>query len=386
MTRRGTAINLPGLVNGLPTWMRESDFGNSLKTASYTLAPTSVRFRSGLNRDETNFFSYVSPVLRPIDATVVPALALNYVWRNSAGLTWQPIGMLDVQRRHREHARPPPVRRLDARWPDWPPPSDRTCSAIDVGVERDRTTGTSILIAPRIASWFRPRFGTNSNFVLNRFLNSRQLVREDGDTAGAFILPQTFSNLRSYEWGFSIDYARGIRQLVGDSSGVGNVIRRFRPLDVIRRTTRTSTYDLATFTPSLSYILAFGGMSSFLNQEGQSALGATQTVSTQLATGLDFGFGLTITGLYGETTTDRYQSIGGGQRLAVIYQREWPSGQLRFSRPFSSGPVCAARAGGHAPRAAGFDDAARLGHRRGGRRPTSRGTSRPSSASPSGTA
>ena len=57
-----------------------------------------------------------------------------------------------------------------------------------------------------------------------------------------------------------------------------------------------------------------------------------------MATGLDFGFGLSLTGLFGETTTDRYQSIGGGQRLAVIYQREWPSGQLRFSRPFSSGP------------------------------------------------
>jgi len=337
VTRRGKAINLAGLVNGLPTWMRESDFGNSLKTASYTLAPTSVRFRSGLNRDETNFFSYVSPILRPIDATVVPALALNYVWRNSAGLTWQPIGMLTFNadivstRDLRQYGDSTSLARLATA-------SRQDFLGVDVGVERDRTTGTSILIAPRIASWFRPRFGTNSNFVLNRFLNSRQLVREDGDTAGAFILPQTFSNLRSYEWGFSIDYARGIRQLVGDSSGVGNVIRRFRPLDVIRRTTRTSTYDLATFTPSLSYILAFGGMSSFLNQEGEEALGATQTVSTQVATGLDFGFGLSITGLYGETTTDRYQSIGGGQRLAVIYQREWPSGQVRFSRPFSTGP------------------------------------------------
>jgi hypothetical protein len=338
VTRRGRPINLSGLVNSLPTWMRESDFGNSLKTASYTLAPTSVRLRSGLNRDETNFFSYVSPVVRPIDATVVPALALNYVWRNAAGLTWQPIGMLTFNadiastRDLRQYGDSTPQARLATA-------ERQDLLGIDVGVERDRATGTSLLVAPRIASWFRPRFGTNSTFVLNRFLNSRQLVREDGDTAGAFILPQTFSNLRSYEWGFSIDYARGIRQLVGDSSGVGNVIRRFRPLDVSRRTTRTSTYDLATFSPSLSYILAFGGISSFLNQDGQSALGATQTVSTQLATGLDFGFGLTITGLFGETTTDRYQTIGGGQRLAVIYQREWPSGQLRFSRPFAGGPL-----------------------------------------------
>ena len=139
--------------------MRESDFGNSLKTASYTLLPTSLRLRSGLARDETYFYSYVSPVERSIDASVVPALALNYVWRNSAGLTWQPLGMLIVQRRRGQHARPAPVRRLD--------PQARLATAerqdllgIDVGVERDRTTATSLLIAPRIASWFRPRFGT----------------------------------------------------------------------------------------------------------------------------------------------------------------------------------------------------------------------------------
>ncbi len=204
-------------------------------------------------------------------------------------------------------------------------------------MERDRTSATSLLIAPRIASWFRPRFGTTSNFVLSRYLNSRQLVRADGDS-GAFILPQTFSNLRAYEWGFSIDYARGIRQILGDSSGVGNVIRRFRPLDVTRRTTRTSTYDLAVFQPSLGYILGLGGLSNFLTQDGNPSLGATQTVATQLATGLDFGFGLTISALYSEIATDRYQTIGGAQRLAVIYQREWPSGQVRFSHPFSRGP------------------------------------------------
>ena len=57
-----------------------------------------------------------------------------------------------------------------------------------------------------------------------------------------------------------------------------------------------------------------------------------------MATGLDFGFGLTISALYSEITTDRYQTIGGAQRLAVIFQREWPSGQVRFSHPFSRGP------------------------------------------------
>ena len=103
-------------------------------------------------------------------------------------------------------------------------------------------------------------------------------------------------------------------------------------------------------------------------------------------TGLDFGFGLTITGLYGETTTDRYQTIGGGQRLAVIYQREWPSGQLRFSRPFARRAVCAARARCHAARATGLDHAADHAPPSSRSSRTRRETSRPNWASPSATA
>lgn len=338
VARRGRRIDLTGFVNSLPTWLRNSDFGNSLKTASYTLAPTSVRLRSGLTRDETNFFSYLTPVSRASDALVTPALSLAYLWRNAAGVTWQPIGMLlfnvDVAstRDLRNYGDSTPQARLaTAERQDF--------LGIDVGVERDRTTGTGFTVAPRISSWIRPRFTTNSNFLLTRFINSRQLVRTDGDTAGAFILPQTYNNLRSNELGFSIDYARGLRQLLGDSSGVGNMIRRFRPLDMSWRTTRTSTFDLATFDPSLSYMLGLGGIQDFLVQDGQQALGATETDLKQFGTGLDFSFGLTINGLYSESTTDRYQFIGGSQRLAVIFQREWPSGQVRFTRPFAKGPV-----------------------------------------------
>ena len=135
VTRHGSPIHLNGLVNSLPTWMRESDFGNSLKTASYTLLPTSVRLRSGLARDQTYFYSYVSPIERPIDASVAPALALNYVWRNSAGLTWQPLGMLtftaDVasSRDLRQYGDSTPQARLATAERRGPPRRRRGCGA-----------------------------------------------------------------------------------------------------------------------------------------------------------------------------------------------------------------------------------------------------------------
>src|SRR4029077_6999651 len=123
---------------------------------------------------------------------IVPALALNYVWRNAAGITWQPIGMLSFTadiastRDLRNYGDTTSLARLATA-------SRENLLGIDVGVERDQTSATNFTVAPRIASWFRPRFSTSSNFVLNRYLNSRQVVQVDGDTAGAFVLPQTYS-------------------------------------------------------------------------------------------------------------------------------------------------------------------------------------------------
>ena len=36
------------------------------------------------------------PIVRPDDDLVQPTLSLNHLWRNGAGLTWQPLGMLTL--------------------------------------------------------------------------------------------------------------------------------------------------------------------------------------------------------------------------------------------------------------------------------------------------
>ena len=84
-------------------------------------------------------------------------------------------------------------------------------------------------------------------------------MREDVDS-GAFILPQTLNNLRSWETGFTFDLPRLLRGMAGDSGGIARALGRVRPFDVSRRVQRTSTYDLAAFNPSLSYMLALGGL------------------------------------------------------------------------------------------------------------------------------
>jgi hypothetical protein len=334
--RKGRSFNLGAFAASLPGFLRNSDFGKGLGGADYALAPSSVRFQSGLVRDQSYFYTYLSPVERASDAPIVPSLALQHLWRNSAGLTWQPLGMLllgadySTVRDLRDYGDSSEIGRL-ARA------ERRTLAGIGVGVERDRTLSTLFAVSPRIASWVRPRFSSNSNFVLSRQINSRQPVREDGDTAGAFLLPQTYTNSRSNEIAAGIDYARGVRQVIGDSSAIGALIRRFRALDVSYRVTRSSTYDLARFEPSVGYMLGFGSLASLLQQDDQPAIGAARTATTQLGTGIEFPFGLTATVNYASAITERYQLIGGTQRPTTTRTQEWPSGAIRFSRPFGSG-------------------------------------------------
>jgi hypothetical protein len=337
-TRSSKPLGTGGLANLLPGFLRKSDFGDGLASAGYSLAPASVRLQSGLLRDQSNFFTYVSPVNRAIDSTVVPALALQHLWRNSAGFTWQPLGMLllgadyTTIRDLRDYGDTTALGRLAS--------SERqSLAGIDVGVERDRTFTTLLGVTPRIASWLRPRLSSTSAFLLNRQLNSREVVRADGDTAGAFLLPQTYTSSRSNEVAMGVDYARGVRQIMGDSSTVGSLIRRFRALDFSYRVTRSSTYDLARFEPSLSYMLGLGSTASILSQEGQQALGASRAATTQFATGIEFPFGLTATVNYVSGIVERYQLIGGVQRPATIRNKEWPAGAVRFNRPFGSGPL-----------------------------------------------
>ena len=227
--RRGIRIPLGGLVKVLPKFMREGDFGKSLGRADLSLAPTRVQLASGLSRDEANSTAFLYPASRPDDASLSPTQALTHLWRNAAGLTWQPLGMLNLNgdltstRDLRVYPDSNSLGRLAYA-------ERRFLLGIPVGVERDRSVVTALALTPGLASWLRPRFISTSSFVLSRTLNSREPVQTDGDS-GAFILPQTVNNARTNELGASIDFARGLRLLTGDSSFLGKAMARVRPIE-----------------------------------------------------------------------------------------------------------------------------------------------------------
>ena len=91
LTRSGPVFDLSSL---LPSFLRETEGGTSLRRARLTLAPSNIRLSSGLTRDQGEFISYQVPIERASDADLIPNRSENHIWRNAAGLTWQPLGML----------------------------------------------------------------------------------------------------------------------------------------------------------------------------------------------------------------------------------------------------------------------------------------------------
>jgi hypothetical protein len=331
-------LPLGGVVKALPRWLRESEGAKGVTGSVFSLTPSSVRLSSGLTRNEQLLTSYTVPVFREADAALTPTLALQHLWRNAAGLTWQPLGMLTLNgdlsstRDLRVYDDSSSIGRLAYQ-------NRRFFLGMPVGVERDRSLTTSITLAPRLSSWLRPRYVRSSGFVLSRSLNSRDPVRGINDTLGPFILPQTLNNSRTRELGASVDFGRGLRQLVGDSSRVGRLLRRFRPADITNRVTLTSTYDLAAFDPDLGFMLGNGGLDQFLSHNGETARGASETRTTSFGTGAELPLGLSASVTYGLTRVLRYQGVGDGIAQITTRQVEWPVGNLRWSLPFAKGPL-----------------------------------------------
>lgn len=337
LPRRGPRLPLDGVIGALPGWLRKSPVGTGMKGSILSLRPTSLRFNSGLTRSEYTFTTYQVAVARDDDSLRLPSLNLSHSWRNAAGLTFQPFGMLTLNgdltstRDLRHYSDSTPLGRVAAA-------ERRDLLGLDVGVERDRQLGTVVALTPRVATWLRPRYLRSSSFNLSRSLTSRDPVRE-GPDSGAFILPQTYYNLQSNELGASVDLNRVAGLLAGDSSAVGHFFRRLRPLDASIRATRNSSFDLATFDPDLRYMLALGGRDEFLLQGDVAANYVSETDQGRVGGGADLPGGISVSASWAQLVTRRFSNLAGSFSEFETRQTEWPQGTARWNQLVRSGPV-----------------------------------------------
>lgn len=345
------SLGLGGLVDALPAFLRKTAAGDGLRTARVTLAPSSLRLSSGLVRSESELLSFSVPVVTALDTARV-VNSLTHTWRNSAGVSWDPFGMLNLgadlasTRDLRQYPDSTALGRL-ARA------ERRSFLGMDVGVERDRSLTTTLGLTPRLTRWLRPRYITSSGFILSRSLTSRNPVREDGDSAGAFILPQTLNKTRTSEVGAAVDFFAIATALFGDSSAVTRASRRIRPFDIADRLTRTGTWDLAAFDPGLGFQLGLGGRDDYLVHEGEQAIAASEVKATTFGSGFDLPFGLTFNLSYQRTRSARYQRSAGAFFVTQSFQQEWPRGNARLVRTLRRGPVALVSVGANFRTASG---------------------------------
>ncbi len=337
--RRTRSLGFGRLARGLPRWLRESESGRALGRANIALLPTALRLNTTLSRTQGDYTSFLVPIHRASDTLLKPVTSLQYLWRNNVGTSWQPLQMITLNadwtstRDLRNYPDSTSIGRLAGA-------SRRQFLGTDVGVERDRNVTSGISLNPTLASWLRPRISTVSSFILSRSLTSRNPVRTDGDTLGEYILPQTLNNARISEIGATIDPALLLRRVLGDSSKTARYFSRLRQLDVTRRRTRQSTFDLAAFDPSIGYQLGTGSFDSFLHQGSDVALGASQYWETSFTAGLELPLGLSVTSTYQENHNDRYQrATADAFMVTETRSRDWPYGSVSWSRVFRGGPL-----------------------------------------------
>ena len=332
-------IGLGRVVRRLPDWLANSAGGRGISSGRLTVVPAQLRLASTLSRTAGEATAFTVPIERPSDTLLIPNRSLQHLWRNSAAVAWQPLGMLALgtswqsTRDLRHYPDSTSIGRLAGE-------SRKSFLGIDAGVERDRLLTSSINVTPQLASWLRPRFSTSSNFVLSRNLTSRNPVQVDGDTAGAYILPQTLNNSRVNEMGFSLDPAVLLRRIFGDTSATGRYFTRVRPIDASFSRTFTSTFDLASFDPGAGYQFALGGLDQFLSQQGVQAVGAGEIHTKVVTGGLDLPLGLSAELSLRQTLSDRYQRTSGDQfLLASTETTDWPDGRVEWTRSSSGGPL-----------------------------------------------
>ncbi|HEY4319692.1 MAG TPA: cell surface protein SprA [Gemmatimonadales bacterium] len=337
LSPRARSLHLRGLAASLPRWLRESTLGRGLAGGSYTLLPTALQFSSSLAHSMGELQSYSEPITTLADTILKPLTSEQYTWRNTAGVTWRPLGMINITtawastRDLRDYDDSTTLGRVVNA-------NHRSLFGTDVGVERDRTVANTIGIAPHISSWINPVATIGTNFQLSRSLASRNPVRIDGDTAGAYILPQTIDNSRFLDLHLLLDPHLLMQRILGDSSRIARALTRFRPIDVSRRTTLESTFDLATFNPSLGYQLALGSFDSFLHRDGQQAIGAATGVTTSGTLSMILPGNFSADLRYGSTASDRYEQNGvGGFLESSGTTTAWPAGRMSWGRVFPGG-------------------------------------------------
>lgn len=295
-----------------------------VRVAGVRLSPSAIRFRSTLVESDADRRVYEVRVSRPEDATIAPTVSRTNTWRNTLGIDFTPLpGVLfrtdlGSLRDLRDYGDSTGVGRVLEQ-------ERRAFLGRDVGIEAQRSLVTALSIVPSLVAWARPRVQLSSTFSSVRDPNTRRLVREIGDTAGAFRLPAAFSNARRSEIAFQLDPRRLGQAAFSDSGWLARALGRLANVDLTVGRTVASTFTSSPFTPALGYQLALGGLDEARRQQGRLAASASDQTTLGGQSGITLPLGLRVSASFHRTRTETWVLRGAVQTPIRTNNIDWPS-------------------------------------------------------------
>ncbi len=321
----------------LPRFIRESGAVRTLRGQNYRWQPTQFRITSAMARNANSTTSFTKAATALSDTGQV-ITGLNHAWVNNARLELRPTLGLTASVDARQV--------LDLRdYRDAALGTDSTDRrqaaaaerlqflGANIGLEQERTLTSGILFQPQISLWAQPRLDFRSTFRLSKDPNARTLLRE-GDSTGAFRLPQRLGAAQSLSAGTQVQFGRLLMARANERSLLHRFGKLLAPTDISWQREITSNYDNTVFDPGLGYQFGIGGIESFRglnNQRLATAAGRVQNFTT--IAGINLPLSISVQSRFERGTSETWtrRALDGFQALITSERRTYPDITVRWN-------------------------------------------------------
>ncbi len=335
-----TVAALPGflrsLVSSLPGFIRNSDLGKGLLQSRLRLNPVQYSVASTMVDNRSLRRNFRVPVALAEDSTDPGFRSIVKTWLNQASVNLRPFNTTELSvtqssmRDLQDYGDSTTIGRLlDG--------EKRSFFGRNAGFQRSNVLTTQLNVQPVIAAWVNPRVTINSTYNFNRNPNIRNPVRENGDSTGAFRLPESVSNSRRQQFSTTVDVPALARGILGDSSFVASMVRGINVANLSYLVQRRSAFDRFPADATARYRLGLGGLDEFLQQGSVLATSAAETKEWSAAAGSQLPLGARGDVTYREGNTRTF-SLRGDEHSEVVERTvDWPD--VNVSLTHSPGSV-----------------------------------------------
>ena len=275
------------------------------------LVPTVVRVVSNYGRSSGSTDAFVRPTVEGEDESR-RTTSVEHLWRSSTTVEFKPLPAVTARwdalslRDLRDYGGVTPNAVAAARERvSW--------AGVDLGLERERTLGATVLVAPGAGTWFRPRLELASGYSLLRDPNAPGVPAPGSEGVR---LARRFGNSQRASASVVVDLPRAATALP-ETSVLRTLARLLGAMDLSVGRDQISAYDAAPLTPGWRYQFGLDEFDSF--REIGNVLATTAGSGTRYAASntLTLPFGATLA-QRAQWTGSRHFSRRSSDRLTVL--------------------------------------------------------------------